>query len=43
MLLRIIIFLLLNFGALAIGGSFTGKGVPSDWYMELEKVAENQK
>lgn len=38
MITRIIIFLLLNFGALAIGGIFTGKGVPSEWYMELNKA-----
>jgi tryptophan-rich sensory protein len=38
MISRIIIFLLLNFGALAIGGIFTGKGVPSEWYMELNKA-----
>jgi tryptophan-rich sensory protein len=35
---RIILFFLINFGALAIGGSFTGKGVPSDWYQNLEKA-----
>ena len=29
---------MLNFGALAIGGLFTSKGVPSDWYMELNKA-----
>lgn len=38
MITRIVIFLVLNFGALAIGGLFTGKGVPSDWYMELNKA-----
>jgi tryptophan-rich sensory protein len=38
MITRIIIFLLLNFGALAIGGIFTGKGVPSEWYLELNKA-----
>ena len=38
MLLRIILFLILNFGALAIGGYFTGKGVPSDWYASLNKA-----
>lgn len=38
MILRFVIFLLLNFGALAIGGIFTGKGVPSEWYTELHKA-----
>ncbi|HNY02678.1 MAG TPA: tryptophan-rich sensory protein [Bacteroidales bacterium] len=38
MIVRIIIFLVLNFGALAIGGIFTGKGVPSDWYAGLDKA-----
>lgn len=30
--------MILNFGALAIGGLFTGKGVPSDWYAALNKA-----
>jgi len=38
MFYRIIIFLVLNFGALGIGGFFTGKGVPSEWYNELNKA-----
>lgn len=38
MLLRIISFLILNFGALAIGGIFTNKGVNSNWYQELSKA-----
>ncbi len=38
MIYRIIIFLIINFGALAIGGFFTGKGVTSDWYSELIKA-----
>lgn len=38
MIKRVVIFLLLNFAALAIGGIFTGKGVPSPWYMELHKA-----
>lgn len=38
MIYRIIIFLILNFGALGIGGFFTGKGVPSEWYMNLNKA-----
>ncbi len=36
--LRLVIFLTLNFGALAIGALFTGKGVPSSWYQELNKA-----
>ena len=35
---RLLIFLAINFGALIIGGFFTGKGVPSDWYMHLDKA-----
>ena len=38
MITRFAIFLLLNFGALGIGRVFTGKGVPSDWYLELNKA-----
>ncbi len=38
MILRVLIFLALNFGALAIGGFFTGDGVPSDWYQDLNKA-----
>lgn len=38
MKVRIVLFLLLNFGALGIGGLFTGSGVPSDWYTDLEKA-----
>jgi benzodiazapine receptor len=38
MLTRIIIFLVINFAALAVGGLFTGKGVPSDWYANLNKA-----
>lgn len=38
MIRRILIFLLLNFGALVIGGLFTGQGVPSDWYAGLNKA-----
>ena len=38
MIYRLIIFLLVNFGALAIGGFFTGRGVPSDWYAGLSKA-----
>ena len=35
---RLIFFLILNFGALAVGAFFTGKGVPSDWYQQLNKA-----
>ncbi len=39
MTLRLILFfLVLNFGALFLGSLFTGKGVPSDWYMALNKA-----
>ena len=38
MLPRLLIFLLLNFGALGIGGYFTGAGVRSDWYADLAKA-----
>jgi len=38
MVIRIILFLVVNFAALGIGGLFTGKGVPSDWYQELNKA-----
>ena len=38
MIKRVILFLILNFSALAIGGSFTGKGVPSAWYQNLDKA-----
>ena len=38
MIIRLIIFLVINFGALGIGSLFTGKGVPSDWYVSLNKA-----
>lgn len=38
MIFRVLIFLLVNFSALAIGGYFTGDGVPSDWYTNLSKA-----
>ncbi|MBE0640471.1 MAG: tryptophan-rich sensory protein [Bacteroidales bacterium] len=38
MILRLIVFLALNFAALGIGGLFTGKGVPSEWYASLDKA-----
>jgi tryptophan-rich sensory protein len=36
MIYRLLIFLVLNFGALALGGLFTSKGVTSDWYYNLK-------
>ena len=38
MILRVVTFLIVNFGALAIGGIFTNKGVNSNWYQELSKA-----
>jgi len=38
MIARIVAFLLLNFGALGIGGLFTGNGVKSNWYESLNKA-----
>src|SRR5210317_797558 len=38
MITRVIVFLVLNFGALALGSYFTGKGVPSEWYLSLNKA-----
>lgn len=38
MIIRILIFLVLNFGALALGGFFTGTGVSSDWYYTINKA-----
>lgn len=38
MILRVILFLVINFAALGIGGIFTGKGVPSEWYQSLSKA-----
>ena len=35
---KVFVFLLLNFTALAIGGFFTGDGVASDWYYNLNKA-----
>ena len=35
---RIIIFLIINFLALAIGGYFTGKAVNADWYLNMNKA-----
>jgi len=38
MIIRLIIFLVLNFGALALGAFFTSKGVPSEWYLNINKA-----
>lgn len=38
MILRILIFLIINFAALGFGGFFTSKGVSSDWYQNLNKA-----
>ncbi|MFT7613213.1 MAG: benzodiazapine receptor [Parvicellaceae bacterium] len=38
MIKKILLFLVLNFSALGIGGLFTGKGVPSDWYQNLNQA-----
>ena len=35
---KVIIFLIINFSALAIGQVFTGKGVVSEWYQLLDKA-----
>ncbi|HKK73915.1 MAG TPA: TspO/MBR family protein [Saprospiraceae bacterium] len=36
--LRLLLFFLLNFGALAIGSLFTSDGVSSNWYANLNKA-----
>ena len=36
--IRLIAFLVLNFLALAIGGSLMGNGPSSDWYLQLNKA-----
>ena len=38
MIWNVVIFLVINFLALAIGGVFTGDGVPSEWYQTLSKA-----
>jgi len=38
MVVRIIIFLVINFSALAIGGLATSEGVSSTWYAQLDKA-----
>lgn len=38
MIKRLVLFLILNFGALALGSFFTADGVASDWYQNLNKA-----
>jgi tryptophan-rich sensory protein len=38
MTLRIILFLVINFGALALGGFLMGKGATSEWYDTVNKA-----
>lgn len=38
MIKRTVLFLFLNFAALAIGGLFTDSGVSSEWYQNLNKA-----
>ncbi|MBT6953110.1 MAG: tryptophan-rich sensory protein [Flavobacteriaceae bacterium] len=38
MIKKTVLFLVLNFAALAIGGFFTGDGVTSEWYQNLNKA-----
>ncbi len=38
MIYRTIIFLLINFAALGLGGLFTSKGVSSAWYQQINKA-----
>lgn len=38
MLVKTLLFLVLNFTALGIGSLFTSKGVPSAWYQNLNKA-----
>jgi tryptophan-rich sensory protein len=38
MIIRVIIFLILNFAALALGAIFTEPGVSSEWYSDLNKA-----
>jgi len=35
---RLILFLIVNFGALALGGLFTNSGVSSDWYQNMNQA-----
>lgn len=41
MIYRILLFLVVNFAALAIGGFFTERGVSSEWYISLNKAPWN--
>ena len=38
MIYRLLLFLILNFAALGLGGFFTGPGVSSEWYQGMEKA-----
>ena len=38
MLRALLVFLILNFAALGIGGFFTGPGVESEWYQGLDRA-----
>jgi len=38
MIVRLLIFFVLNFTALALGGLFTSESVSSDWYLNLNKA-----
>ena len=38
---RIVLFLLINFAALGIGGYFTGPGVASDWFQNFNQAPWN--
>lgn len=38
MIIRILIFLVINFSALGLGGLFTGRAVNADWYLNLNKA-----
>lgn len=38
MLIRLLIFLIINFAALGIGSYFTGPGVSSEWYQSMNQA-----
>ena len=38
MISRLILFLILNFAALGIGGYLSGSGAASEWYADLNKA-----
>ena len=38
MIYRLIVFLVINFGALGIGGFLMGEGPQSSWYVDIEKA-----